>query len=424
MAIAPTFAAPRCRDELQASALLLIDRTARGAASAAIALLAVAFLTGTDVFLGGRGLLPAAPTALFTGFGALVIAAALLAAVREPVTWRRNLQMLVERCRPALLALSVMTAAALGGAFLAGADWNDNGANIFLPVVGCCAVLIGIALGFLFGGKRWFLLIPVLSLLVTAGSMIADLFTPGAFSTVIQRAAGVAENANFAAYVVLLHCVLLLPWRRFSLAGAAVLVFSGLAVMITLSRSGLLVYLLISAAYVATALLAPLDPSKVRKYAIATACTAAVAIAAGVAIISTSEIFQTATGSQRIDALLGKGAFFTSDDERLVVLRQYSKDIERQPLTGYGTAYTKSQFLGPHNMYVSQWVNNGVLGLLSYCALLLAVAVCGSRYARLDAVALAISVAGMGLFSHDILDQRPFTLMLGIALALCCQGER
>jgi O-antigen ligase len=316
-----------------------------------------------------------------------------------------------------------MTAAALGGAFLPEADWGDNGANIFLPVVDCFAVLIGIALGFLLAAKRWFLVIPALSLLVTAGSMIIDLFSPGAFSTVIQRAAGVAENANFGAYVVLLHCVALLPWRTFSLAGAAVLVFSGLAVMITLSRSGLLAYLVISVAYVAMALLAPKDPSKVRKYAMATALTAAVAVAASAAVISTSEIFQTATGSQRIDALLGRGAFFTSDDERLVVLRQYSNAIEEQPLAGHGTAYTKAQFLGPHNMYVSQWANNGVLGLASYCALLLAIAACAARYGRIDAMVLAILVAGIGLFSHDILDQRPFTLMLGIAIARCCQGE-
>jgi O-antigen ligase len=409
---------------LHAGALRLTDGAARILSIGVISLLAVLFLTGTDVFLGGRGSLPVAPTVLFSGFGGLVIAAALLAALRNPAAWLRNLHALVDRCRPVLLALGVMTAAALAGAFQAQADWDDNGASIFLPVVDCFAVLVGIMLGFLFAGRRWFLAIPALSLLVAAGSMMVDLFSPGAFSTVIQRAAGVAENANFGAYVVLLHCVLLLPWRTFSVAGAAVLVSSGLAVMLTLSRSGLLAYLLVSGIYMAVALLAPQDPSKVRKYAIAIALTAAVAVAASVAVISTSELFQTATGSQRIDALLGRGSFFTSDDERLVVLRQYSNAIERQPLAGHGTGYTKTQLLGPHNMYVSQWANNGVLGLVSYCALLLAVAVCAGKYRRIDALVLVIVLAAVSLFSHDILDQRPFTLVLGIAIARCCLAEQ
>jgi hypothetical protein len=404
------------REQWDSCVLRLAETGLRQASFALIAIGSILFLTGTDVFLGGRGLLPLPPTVLFALYAALVGAVALVQAVLHPAEWLANLQAVTTRCRWPLFFVFALGAVSLLCAFAERADWSSNGANIFLPVVSSGAVLVGIAIGFIFP-SGWLRVVISLALIVAAGSMVVDLVTPGAFSTVMQRAAGFAENANYAAYIVLMHCIVLLRWRSFSVADGVVLVFAGLGVLVTLSRSGLLLFLLMIVAYVGLALLVPADPTKLRRNVTAAVLALGLGVLASVAILSTSEMFETATASNRIDAMLGRGAFFTEDDERLVVLRQYSGAIEDRALLGHGTAYSKTQLLGPHNMYVLQWVNNGIVGLIAYVGLLLSLAACCRYGWRVDGLALVAVIGLAGLFSHDILDQRPFTLVFGMLIA-------
>lgn len=404
------------REQWDLRVLALLEACIRQAGFALLAILAILFVTGTDVFLGGRGLLPVEPTVLFAIFAALVGAVAMLQTWLNPGEWVARFEAVTTHCRWPMFFVFALGAISLLGSLADGADWSSNGMNIFLPVVSSVAVLVGIGVGFIFP-RAWLRFVIALALIAAAGSMVVDLVTPGAFSTVVQRAAGFAENANYAAYIVLIHCIVLLRWRSFSVKDGLVLIFAGLGVLVTLSRSGLMLFAVVVAAYIALALLLPADPSKVRRNAIAAGIALAVGLGASVAVLSTSKILDAASSANRIEAMLGRGAFFDSDDERLVVLRQYSTTIEESPALGQGTAYTKTKLLGPHNMYVLQWVNNGVPGLVAYVGLLLSLAACCRRSWRVEGLMLVAIIGLAGLFSHDILDQRPFTLVLGMLIA-------
>jgi O-antigen ligase len=98
--------------------------------------------------------------------------------------------------------------------------------------------------------------------------------------------------------------------------------------------------------------------------------------------------------------------------------------VKRSPVIGYGTGYSYS--LGevtPHNMYLQQWINNGLPGLVAYLFLLGASArtFWKRRYAR--GVLFVFLVAINGMFSHNILEERVFLGLLGILLT-CSFYER
>jgi O-antigen ligase len=70
----------------------------------------------------------------------------------------------------------------------------------------------------------------------------------------------------------------------------------------------------------------------------------------------------------------------------------------------------------PHNLYLQQWVNNGIPGVVSFLALLLFAYRTFRRRNYRNGQAFVIVTTVGAAFSHNILDQRPFLMLLGILL--------
>jgi O-antigen ligase len=78
----------------------------------------------------------------------------------------------------------------------------------------------------------------------------------------------------------------------------------------------------------------------------------------------------------------------------------------------------------PHNIYLQQWVNNGLPGLLSYAAfLVLTILTFAHRGSRNGVALIAVATIG-GIFSHNILDQHPFLILLGVLLGMSQGGQQ
>jgi len=91
-----------------------------------------------------------------------------------------------------------------------------------------------------------------------------------------------------------------------------------------------------------------------------------------------------------------------------------------QPIAGSGTGATSEApfVLAPHNMYLDQMVEHGVLGIVVLPALVLAVAWGARGPARRVAVLFAIYISFRALFSHNILEERYVLLTFGVVAAM------
>jgi O-antigen ligase len=102
---------------------------------------------------------------------------------------------------------------------------------------------------------------------------------------------------------------------------------------------------------------------------------------------------------------------------RLAAVHDCIDHIERAPWLGYGTGFARTMHELPHNIYLQQWVNNGILGIGSYLVFLgTALFTFTSRKFR-NGQAVIIAAAIGGIFSHNIIDQRPFLILVGILLS-------
>jgi O-antigen ligase len=115
-------------------------------------------------------------------------------------------------------------------------------------------------------------------------------------------------------------------------------------------------------------------------------------------------------------------------DSRVALVSGYVDLISRHPIFGYGTGLIMSRAVGPHNMFLALWVENGVFGPLGYLMLLVG---CfwhfrKTRDSRGQALCLALFV--FSFFSHNLLNSssRPIFVTLGLlsGIAVSVAGSK
>ena len=100
--------------------------------------------------------------------------------------------------------------------------------------------------------------------------------------------------------------------------------------------------------------------------------------------------------------------------DRAEIARMGWAKVTESPWFGYGLAAPfRFNVLATHNMYLFNWIEHGVLGVLLLPTILLPLA-----WGRPNARLFLFFSLWMGLFSHNLLDARYFLLPLGFLLAL------
>lgn len=262
----------------------------------------------------------------------------------------------------------------------------------------------------------------LLAFAVTAFSIGVDVVLPGTFSEVPARAAGIAQNPNGGALIIVLLTACVLPWERpqWSRGVAALLTAGAIAVFMTLSRAGILLWGLLLLRYI---LLARRNDTPHGGWVLLLCAGAGVLglLAAGRAGV----VPMFNLPSNRTHLVLGEGGHMLgmATEERLVALRRSVARIERAPWLGNGSGVSYEMTVGPHNMYLARWVDNGVLGLAAYLWLLGALLVLAYRTDSRQAQALAWIMVIFGLFSHNVLEDRTLLLLLGGSLGRALRAQ-
>jgi O-antigen ligase len=373
------------------------------------------FFSVADQPLGRAGTLPLSPT-----LSAVVALVPFLIAAMFRDLHLRTSTHLVRPIRDNLVALfsfALIVFFSLALSILPDSFWQDDGKWVFLITYGFVITLLAIFVPCIAALRPlipWYI-ITALALLLW--SLWQDLAVPGTYASIDQRAAGFPGNANFSALVAVMLCAASLDFNRKSSGWRDLLVISLGALMIagTMSRSGLVNLLVLVGIYLYYRLLH--DGFRLQE-----------TVRLGVGIVATAFILGTVIplytgslaglqGSTRLTRFLNNEQVDDGSAEtRLYAVTDSLRRINESPIVGHGTGYSRTMPHLPHNLYLQQWVNNGVPGVASFIALLLFAYRTFKRRNYRNGQAFIIVTAVGAAFSHNILDQRPFLMLFGILL--------
>ncbi len=318
---------------------------------------------------------------------------------------------------PVLLAFFFIAVSSLVLASLPGAFWEEGGKWIFLISYGFMLCLLAQYIALNTTIRKALPAYTLCALLLMLYSLWFDMTAPGTFSDPNNRPAGFAGNANYAALVGVMLCAASLRYERGKplLQDVIFLVTTALLVLGTMSRSGILNYATVLAIFAYYRFAhggIALRPALRFAAGVATTIIAVVLIGArndeSTAILSKESRITRFLNNEQVDD--GSAA------SRLAAATDSLRLINEAPIFGHGTGHARTMQELPHNLYLQQWVNNGIFGLVSYLLLLLtAFYTFTVRRCRPGQALIAVAVIG-SLFSHNILDQRPFLILFGFLL--------
>lgn len=291
----------------------------------------------------------------------------------------------------------------------------------FLPIYPLLVVPAGVLLGAMPGATRAMRPAGIAALLLTGGGIAYDVFFPGALSRLDTRAAGFAGNANVAALDLLLLLAMTLRYRKPTLLDPVLLSGSLLVVIFTFSRGGLVLWAVLALVYLGY---------QIRQLGVAKSLVPVATLALGAAlllhfidaIVGGTPIMASETTQGRLNQVLVRDSFHDPVDDRIILFETYLALAFERPFLGYGGGFSVSDTggigQGPHNMYLRAWIDQGLPGLLAYLGLLGSGLVATWRRGLAQGVAFVAVVAVAGVFSHNIIDDKAFLLLFGIALGL------
>ncbi len=322
---------------------------------------------------------------------------------------------IAKRSGEAVFAFGLIAFLALAGAALPKAYLAENWKFIFFPTVDFLVFLLALPLGVLFSPQANWRVACGMALCALVSSILIDARYPGTFSLLDTRAAGFAVNPNGGAATSVMLLIGLLDWRRPSLSRIACmwLALTFVGVFLTLSRSGILVLGIVSALYVRLC---------VRRNGMGT-----VVILAGLAFCVVSYVGIASDAAKQLLPMLNSehsrsnlfsgqlDAMETQEDSRVLLVYEYLGMIAERPILGWGTGLNSDEDgLGVHNMFLARWVENGLPGLGAYLMLIYALFRVGIRCQSWECIALSIYLVAISFFSHNLLEDKPLTLMMAI----------
>ena len=247
-----------------------------------------------------------------------------------------------------------------------------------------------------------------------------EVFNPGTFSMSEGRSAGLYENPNQSGAALILAMIVALevvgPKYRVPLALA-----TGLGVLVTLSRSAIVAW------FVVTVLSFGLrgQLKGLVRYVVVLGVVLGIAVVAikpdVVGILMDSGTLNRNTTSR---ATMEVGS--ESDGSRYVAATEALDVIAEHPFLGRGTgASTEPPFdqVGPHNIYLALMVDHGILGLLILPMFIRALTREAPRPLKPVTIPLAFFLAYWGLFSHNVLDERYFLVVVALVASAVAAGR-
>lgn len=383
----------------------------------------VAFFTSIlDLAIGRTGRMPIQPTYMALLVVGAFAAFSLMNALRNQRQWRSLIRLFVQ-CGVPLFAYGAITAFSLLFSAFPAAFWHEGGKWILLIPYGfvvwlgtliivthqtlASACQRGLQLGFF----------------LISGSVVYEIFYPGSFSNLVARASGFAGNSNFGALATCMLCAAVLRYgeKKYRVFDLLCLSLTGVAVIATQSRSGLVEYAVVLGFWISAVFFDKSFSVKEAGRLILLGLLALLILGFALTFFFEKGSLFAGEGNRFARMLSGKSVDDGSGDERIGAAKDALRLVAEAPLLGHGTGHTRTMRVLPHNQYLQQWVNNGLCGLLAYLVLLVSGFISFYRYRSSAGMAfIAVTLFG-SFFSHNVLDQRSFIVTFAILLGSAIQ---
>ena len=301
--------------------------------------------------------------------------------------------------------------------FVSTANADVGPRYVMYPAYDAVIILLAMLLPYRVHHRDRFRLYLFGALVVLAGSVFVNAVRPGTFSFVNTRAAGFPTNPNTAAFVLVALCCSILDFGQIRLLSVMAILLTSVGVLATLSRGGLIMLAFLLVFYLYG--IARRKRGRLRLLG----TLAGVACLGGLIALGSSQLMQRASifalpSQTREGMLTGRESLVPQDEARVRLLNESLGVVRESPILGFGSGYTYTMGEGPHNIYLQQWINNGIAGLGCYVWLLIAAVHLFWRRRNYAGLAFMGVVALEGMFSHNLLEERAFLVGFGVLLTL------
>jgi O-antigen ligase len=265
----------------------------------------------------------------------------------------------------------------------------------------------------------------LIAVLIGAAINFYELFHPTSLSLIVGRSAGLYMNPNQSANALVLgmiFCIGILNQRFRALL--MLMVLGG--VIVTFSRAAIAGYFIVVLALVLTGVVS------LRK-SLLVGVIGLSALLIPLMVWWDDLLFQlkglgvlNQNVLERVDWFTNpKGTTDYSSLERQDVAGAAWRMFTDRPILGHGIASTKawSYAVSSHNQYLSLMADHGILGAFILPLLVLAVTWRASGEVRRTALTFAAFALFIGLFSHNVLDERYFLIMFSLMAAMVVSSK-
>jgi len=145
-----------------------------------------------------------------------------------------------------------------------------------------------------------------------------------------------------------------------------------------------------------------------------------------------SEYFGSATAQERFaevfNALQGRLGWIDRTS-RTTLIKEHLALIGQSPILGNGSGLVDKRYFddgkrGPHNIFLNQWVENGILGLGAVLFFFLLLFSFFRRNRDNRGMTFTAVLLVQGLLSHNLLENKPVMIMTGLLLGLALKQGR
>jgi O-antigen ligase len=364
-----------------------------------------------------EGLLPVAPSTLF-----LVASLPLLYILAIRSLYNKRFPPEASECRYVILPFAVLVLFSLLGILVRTPHIPSDMRPLFFPLLDFYVFLTGILLGSMGIRRSVWRTGMALGLLVTIVTIGIDVVRPHTFTLEeLEGPSGLAQNPNGGAFVALLLMVCALDWKKptFKWRDILVIALAFIAIFLTSSRSGILAAGIVGLVYLYKILKANRQAAKI-KAALSFMFLMGLLVSAVYHFVESGLVYDG--GSSKFSRLLDMDAEILrfgdiASLERIDAVDRSLRIISERTALGMGTGYVYSMPVGPHNMYLARWVDNGLIGMLSYLWLISAAFVVNWRNRNPEGMVIALVVLFFGFFSHNVLEDRTILLLMAISTA-------
>lgn len=319
------------------------------------------YTTGAMQWAYAQGYVPFQPMVFMLSFGVLAI---VLSLINRP-----------EFTTVALLVLGVAAARAIDASFLKRFLYPEPHKTqvFFLISVVFMIVVSAFTVGLMRRGtKAPVVAVSVGTVLVCSFVNLYEFLGFAVYSAVEGRAAGFLEDANNSAIAITLMLGVFLSVNRGFWVNALMVGISAMGVFVTLSRSGILVYMAMLAVWGIINL-----RSNFRRMALIAAVGIPLASMGAGAMVAFSAKSAGVRGDANVEgrlaALFGGDLEKMASSERTQDLVDGLAGIAKAPVAGLGTGAGTALYM-PHNQLLSVWIDIGLVGVLFYGGLLVVLA--------------------------------------------------